>query len=575
MKKRKSVIRLLSFLMVLLMFTTLLTACGGAKEPEQETSQEPTEDPTEEQAQETETEVAETPETPTRPEFNSGTVEPTWKKNTSPITIDWYVNLSYATYRWGDIATDAITEKTGVTVNLTNPVGNEDEAMNTMLASGDLPDVITIYREAPQVMTMEENGLVYALDELADKYDPYFWEVAYPSIVGWFTREDGHLYGWPSHSTPLELMADSSQVTGNTLFMVRSDMYEAIGSPDMRTIDGFRDALRAVKEKFPEVNGQPTLLFGGHEASDTSWWGFDAYLQDFLAVPWETEDGKLYDRRTDPEYIRWLKAFREMYHEGLIPNDLFIDKNKDIDDKIVQGRYFALLHQAIGIGKQRQVMEATGGAYYKAIDGIFNSKLEQPQILAANVINGWLMSFITKDCKDPARTIQFFSYLISEEGQKDCALGVKGETYDTQEDGVDRLLPEMREIKENDKDLWLEKYGAGEFYYLMNPGIWQQWNYPLEEPEKSNIDWTKGKSKSQAVYTNLYPPATTDEGIAYNEIEHKWAQTLPKLMTAETEEEFDRLLQEFIEFREAHNWDAVLEIMNANLAKNKAKLGIE
>ena len=65
-----------------------------------------------------------------------------------------------------------------------------------------------------------ENGLVYALDELADKYDPYFWEVAYPSIVGWFTREDGHLYGWPSHSTPLELMADSSQVTGNTLFMV-------------------------------------------------------------------------------------------------------------------------------------------------------------------------------------------------------------------------------------------------------------------------------------------------------------------------------------------------------------------
>ncbi len=38
MKKRKSVIRLLSFLMVLLMFTTLLTACGGAKEPEQETS---------------------------------------------------------------------------------------------------------------------------------------------------------------------------------------------------------------------------------------------------------------------------------------------------------------------------------------------------------------------------------------------------------------------------------------------------------------------------------------------------------------------------------------------------------
>src|SRR4051812_10146707 len=44
--------------------------------------------------------------------------EPTWKKDTSPITFDWYLNFSWFPNKWGvDPTSKYITEKTGVDIN--------------------------------------------------------------------------------------------------------------------------------------------------------------------------------------------------------------------------------------------------------------------------------------------------------------------------------------------------------------------------------------------------------------------------------------------------------------------------
>lgn len=556
--KKMSFVRFLSLILALLMFASVVAGCGAGTEKNDPGA-----------AAESTTAVGNdsTSEGSVAPNAD----EPGWKSDTSPITLDWYVNLSYFTWVWGnDVTSKMITEKTGVSINFIVPVGNESEKVNTMLASGDLPDVMTLYREEPQVMTMEEGSLLYPLNELADKYDPYFNKVAYPSIVNWFSRDDGNLYGWPDFSSPEELMKNSEHLAGNQLFLVRNDMYKAIGSPDMKTPDGFLNALKAAKEKFPEVNGQPLLPFGGHEFSDRGSWGFDGYLQDFLAVPME-KDGKIYDRRSDPEYLAWLKTLRKGSEMGLIPKDLFIDKNAQIDEKIVQGRYFSLLHQAIGISKQTKLMEQNPEGYYTAIDAISNSKLEKPVLAASNVINGWLLNFITKNNKNPERTIKFFSYLISDEGQKDFTLGKEGVTWSTQ-NGVDMLTPEMVELRKKDQKTYGQQYGTGEFYMFLNPAVTSKWATPLQEPEKSNIEWTYGKTMSQAIYTNLYPVANTPEGIAYDKIELKWGEMLPKLMLAKSDEEFDTVFAEFVNFRNTQGWDKIVAIKQANLDRNKKKL---
>jgi putative aldouronate transport system substrate-binding protein len=132
--------------------------------------------------------------------------EPGWKAAAAnPITFDWYMNFSWFNKKWADDATSTyVTKKTGVKVNFIVPAGNENEKLNTMIASGKLPDFITLgwYEEA--VKKMVAGKLVLPLNELADQYDPYFYKVADPAKLGWYKNDDGNVYGYPNASSSPE-----------------------------------------------------------------------------------------------------------------------------------------------------------------------------------------------------------------------------------------------------------------------------------------------------------------------------------------------------------------------------------
>ncbi|NLC93473.1 MAG: extracellular solute-binding protein, partial [Treponema sp.] len=177
--------------------------------------------------------------------------EPGWKANADkPIKFDWYINFSWFARHWGDSKVSKyITEKTGVDVNFIVPAGSEAEKLNAMIAGDALPDLITLGWYEGQIPLMIDAGLVEPLDKLAKDYDPYFFKVANPDKIGWYTKEDGHVYGYPNASfTPTDYKNYAGKLTSNDTFLVRKDMYEAIGSPDMSTPDGFLGALRAAKE---------------------------------------------------------------------------------------------------------------------------------------------------------------------------------------------------------------------------------------------------------------------------------------------------------------------------------------
>lgn len=90
------------------------------------------------------TEATKAPATETTaPALNAD--EPGWKSDTSPITFDWYLNFAWFANKWGvDPTSQYITKKTGVNVNFIVPAGNENEKLNTLIASGKMPDFITL-----------------------------------------------------------------------------------------------------------------------------------------------------------------------------------------------------------------------------------------------------------------------------------------------------------------------------------------------------------------------------------------------------------------------------------------------
>ena len=180
---------------------------------------------------------------------------------------------------------------------------------------------------------------------------------------------------------------------------------------------------------FPEVNGQPLIPVGFDEFTETGNYSLEKYLQDFLAVPYE-KDGQFYDRMTDVDYVEWLKVFNEANREGLLANDVFIDKRSQMEEKMAQGRYFAMLYQRTDVAAQQQILYNNDpNSIYVAVDGPKNSNGDD-HTLPGGGIQGWTVTMISKNCKRPDRAIELMSYLMSEHGQKMVLLGPEGVTYD-------------------------------------------------------------------------------------------------------------------------------------------------
>ena len=319
--------------------------------------------------------ASDTPDASSTPEADSGLDPntPAWTTDTSPIELEWFVGASWYPYTWGDsLSTQNITEKTGVDIEILTPTGDVSEELNLMMISGTLPDLITLGSWETCFSTLYEQGYTWALNDLADQYDPYFYNVVDSSVVAWHTKSDGNLYCVPNDAYGAEQMAETGMTAAVQTFLVRKDLYEDMGSPDMSTPEGFLEALRLLKSDFSTYKGETITPF---YAQGGSGYGLTDYLQNFLAVPYEDEDGNIYDRVTDPDYIEWLKVLRQAYEEGLIGIDYLVDSDDQVTEKSNNGRYFCMLREWSGMQEANGILANSENpdSYYIAIDGPANS----------------------------------------------------------------------------------------------------------------------------------------------------------------------------------------------------------
>ncbi len=503
---------------------------------------------------------------------------PGWQVNKDdPIKFDWYINFSWFSRHWGDSKVSKyITEKTGIDLNFIVPAGNEAEKLNAMIAGDALPDILTLGWYEGQVSMLIDSELVWALDELAEKYDPYFFKVSAPNKIAWYTRDDGHFYGYPNASyTPLDYEKYKGKITSNETFLVRKDLYEALGSPDMTTPEGFLQALRDAKAKFPQVGGQPLIPFGTAEFSDVGCSQLQGALSHFLAISPE-QDGKYVDSNLglteNPEYVRWLAALRQAHEEGMISTDIFVDKRSQIEEKAAQGRYFCMLYQNWDMQASQNALYARDpNTVYIAVQGPKNSRGDDP-VLAGGSIAGWTITMISKKCKDPARAMQLLTYFISEEGLMDTNFGIEGETY-TMVNGIPTLTPEIRELDSNDKNLQETEIGVQFTYWMLMDTAWQtQWGIEYAPSLAQPQLWTAPYVASYAVYDGLAIPIGSDEDLIYQDIQRRWGKVLSSLIRAESKAEFDKILADFNQYKKDKGVDKVVKLQTELMNANKAKL---
>ncbi|MBM6383813.1 MULTISPECIES: extracellular solute-binding protein [Paenibacillus] len=493
---------------------------------------------------------------------------PAWQldKKEEVTDLTWYVNADWWNTDFGkDIVTKKIKEDLNINIKF---ITGDDTKLNTFFAGGEMPDLLTVFDSNSPVVQKAATWAL-PLNDLAEKYDPYFNKVAAADTLNWFQLSDGKTYGYPNYSNT-QADYDSGNIPAKTAFIIRKDVYEALGSPVIGTPEEFQSVMKQIKEKFP------TLIPFGFNAIGEGTGSLGDTLQDFIGVPLENENGEFYDRNLDEDYLAWLKTLNTVYRDGNISDDSFADDGTAFEEKVKSGKYATMLLDGTPQqgGNLQIYMSANPGKEYIAIDGPQSTKGHAPTLNQSG-ITGWMINFISKDSKDPAKAIQIFTYLLSEEGQTLMNYGIEGETYQTQADGTVELLPAVKDLQLNNADKFKKDYRMGEFMFFGHDRHKALSADAFPESIKQMQEWGKGKLKPHFILENINPDQGTQEARALSAINTKWNSTLVSMVRAKDDASFDGALAAYKSFLDENRWDEIVKVRSEKMKQNKEKLGIQ
>ncbi len=494
---------------------------------------------------------------------------PSWKKDTSPITIDWFV-----AYDWygkvfdpvNNMADKKLQTETGITINVIT--GNADK-LNALIVSGELPDVVTFDAVASQRLQMEDSGMVLDLEELSEKYAP---DLNVPqSQKDWYRNDDGKWYSLVSFYYGPERCTDEFGgflVTHNSNF-VRTDLLEQIGMSmeDLKTKEGFYEALKKVKDEKLQYDGMDVIPLTGVYATNMAQ-QFGAQLED--------KEGNLQDIKLQPEYLEALKFYNRLYREGLITTDEFTQDQTQRDQKVASGQVF-MAQGWMTVKQPRSALYSSDpNAKMLYCGSITTGDSGNQHYLSSINAAGWTTTMITKSAEHPDRIISLFSYLTQEEAALDEEYGCG--CYDIVDGKAIRKEEAVKEY-EDDYNAAYNKYNMN-LSFAMDYTIIQKYeNLNVEnELEKDRINMERDKDAQlydDKCFSDINPMAGTDLAAIKASIDEYWKSAEPQMIMASSEEECEKLYQQAIDQIKSMGFDQLYEFQNEKFHKNKQKLGID
>lgn len=498
------------------------------------------------------------------PSYEVSADTPAWKLDkTKDTKLTWYVNADWWNKSWGeDLVTKQIKEDLNLDVEF---ITGDNTKLNTFFASGDMPDLITIFDSSSQV-AQTANKWALPLQDLAKKYDPYFTKVAQKQTLDWYKLKDGKTYGYPSYSNTSRDYEDGT-IPPTDAFIIRKDVLDAIGDVDFKTPEGFVSAMKTIKEKFPDL---VPFGFNSFDASNSS---LDATLQNMLGVP-IIKDGKFYERNLDEDYVTWLKALRQVHQDRNISDDSFADDEETLKEKVSSGKYAAMLLQAFPQkGTELQTwMSSNPGKEYVAVDAMESTEGNEPTLSQAG-LSGWTITYISKKTKNPAKAMQLYTYLLDDPGQYLVNFGIEGKTYTKNSDGTVSWTDEANEVRTNEPEKFQKEWRIGEFVLFSHDRYKALNKDSYVQAIRQMQDWGRDYLKPQFEIENISPDANTPQSRSLSAINTNWSTTLVSMIRAESEKKFDELLTTYEKFEKDNGIDQINKIRDEKIAANMKRLG--
>ena len=423
--------KILVLLMVAIMTVTSLAACGAeSKEPDTENQPSTT---------------ASTPEKEVEPEA-------TPEKNLEPITFTMFVAGPGEAPPADNKIVKKIAELTGVTIDYEFLVGDMDQKVGIMVASGDYPDLIGAGQARGRFLNA---GSFAALDDYLPNY-PNLWK----HFGDYMDRlrsvsPDNKTYIldiWSRQYWLKDGQDDFYEGDYNgPAFWIQKDVLAWDGYTYPKTPDAFFDLLERYAKANPTIDGQPVLPF---EIHSQDWRSFclknapqhliGGRNEGDVVVNTETLEVEIYQNK---DYaMNYYKKLNEVFKKGLINPETFTRNYDQYLSVISTGRVLAMFDQQWNFADGENVLTGEGKinrTYVPLGLSYDGTAASYGRVRNEGIIGGNGMGISTK-CKDIERALQFMDQLLEEDVHRLMYWGIEGEDYYVDDNGRYRRTPEQK-----------------------------------------------------------------------------------------------------------------------------------
>lgn len=387
----------------------------------------------------------------------------------SPITFE-YFNADGKNGNWDNPVAKAITEATGVTLDVSYPVASQGDAKEDvalMIANDEYPDMIYAKGSATDLY---QAGALIDMTDLIEKYGPNIKKMygAEMEKLKW-SQDDPGIY-----QLSYAGVNQKTLTTGGSCQI----QWAALKENDYKypkTLDEYEKMIKSYLAAHPKTEDSLDMIGITMSASDWHWMitlGNPAGLIADASPDngqWIIDDeyNVHYKHVTDEEkeYFKWLCR---MYNEGILDPNFATQTDDDYIAKVASGRVVAITDAEWHYSQCEATLVADGKVdqTYVGLPVTLREDQVEKALLYQGTTVGWGIG-ITKSCEDPVRAIKFLDYLCSDEGQILYHWGIEGENYFLDDDGQPYRTDEEVAKAQSDPD------------YAKNTGIDNYTGFPI------------------------------------------------------------------------------------------------
>ncbi len=586
MKLKKLLAMLLTGTMV-----ASLAACGSSTtettdtaETAEQTQTEPAETATETKEETTEA-AADTAEADEEEDYSDVIPEET-------VTLDVYDQLAnYSGEQIGWFA-QVMLDKFNVKLNI---IPESEGTYDTRMESGNLGDIIIWGNDGDDYIQAVEKDMLFDWeeDDILSDYGSYIQENMPKALEKNRELSGGTIYGF-GHDVALS--AEDVQAFFYT-WDLRYDVYQEIGAPEITDWDSLVDVLAQMQEACPtDDNGNKTYavsLFNDWDgdmvmfvkSTATAYYGLD----EFGIGLYDSETGTYYPAlEEDGPYLTALKFYNQLYQKGLVDPDSQTQGYDGMAEDYQNGTALMNVFNWMGSGLYNtEAHIAEGKAMYPV-----KPTEATPLTYGLNVYGSNRIWSIGANSEYPELCMAIINWLATPEGRLTAEYGPEGTCWYFDDNGY-TCLTDLGLACKNDISTELTGDYSGTFddgSFKMNNTTWsldstnpestvgETFNYKFwnsydseagSDVEASWREWAGADSVDEYLRSSDYkvaPGTTYSGGTHSDELQVVWDQVTTciksnswKAIYAESDEEFDKIVDEMIQQANDYGYDQCVE----------------